>query len=35
MNKIKKTGVAGVLKKRGLVDGDTVIIGKLVFTFKE
>jgi len=35
IERIKKTGVADVLKKRGVSEGSTVIIGKLEFLFKE
>jgi len=35
IERIKKTGVADVLKKRGVSEGSTVIIGKLEFLFKD
>lgn len=35
MHRIKKTKIADILKKRGIKEGDTVIIGELVFTLEE
>jgi len=35
INKLKNKGIADILKKRGVKEGDTVIIGNLVFLFKD